>query len=217
VDQLHAENFEVAVITHGAGALAAIRTTPPHLVVLDTTLQELSGGHVLREIRRDNLLSRLPVLMLTESSREEERVSSFELGADDLITKPFSPRELLARIRALLWRAEKTVRFRNVLQFGKLVIDRDFSEVSFFGQVVPTSVLEFRLLCHLASRPGLVFTREELRQAVWGSEKSLNSRSIDVSVRRLREKIERKPNDPEFLRTVRGAGYVFEPELDSKM
>jgi DNA-binding response OmpR family regulator len=209
--QLEAERFEVKSVLDGNSGLAALGTATPDLLILDDSLPDLPALEVLGRVRRDDLLKRLALLMLTEPCQEEELVHKFEMGTDDLVIKPFSPRELLARVRALLWRAHTTTRFRNALQFGNLIIDRDFNQLVLSGRPVATSVLEFRLLCLLASNPGCIFSRDQLAESVWGPENLLNPRSVDVSIRRLREKIEKKPNDPQLLRTVYGAGYVFAP------
>jgi DNA-binding response OmpR family regulator len=209
--QLESERFELCSVLDGNSGIAVLNSDAPDLLILDSSLPDLSAPEILHKIRRDDLLSRLPVLILAEPCQEDERVAKFEMGADDLVIKPFSPRELLARVRSLLWRAATATRFRNVLQFGNLIIDRDFNQVVLSGRPVSTSVLEFRLLCRLASNPGCIFSRDQLAESVWGPENLVNLRSVDVSIRRLREKIERKPRDPQLLRTVYGAGYVFAP------
>jgi len=205
------EGFEVrGVLTKGQDP-EAVEAEAPDLLIIDVAFPDLSGLQVLRQLRNRDALKRLPVLLLTGSCQEDVRLSALEIGADDFLTKPFSLRELLARSRALLRRAEATQRSPHLLQFGQLVIDRDLYRVSLSGRLIPVSVLEFRLLCHLALHPNNVFTRNELLGAVWGSGRFVNTRSVDACVRRLREKVERNPGDPRLLRTVHGAGYVFEP------
>src|SRR5206468_2723910 len=165
---------------------------------------------ICREIRRDDSLNRLPILMLTARGEEADRVVGLEMGADDYVTKPFSPRELLARVKALLRRAEPPADAPRTIEIGKLAIDPASYRVSHSGKPVPLSTLEFRLLYYLASRPSRVFTRDQLLDAVWGTDRFVTPRSVDVYVRRLREKIESDPENPVHLKTVRGAGYLFE-------
>src|SRR5712691_7307209 len=138
------------------------------------------------------------------------KLSGLEICADDYVTKPFSPRELLARVKALLRRAEPPSDAPRTIEIGKLAIDPASYRVSDSGKPVPLSTLEFRLLYYLASRPNRVFTRDQLLDAVWGTDRFVTPRSVDVYVRRLREKIESDPENPLFLKTVRGAGYLFE-------
>jgi len=158
----------------------------------------------------DQALNRLPILMLTARGEEADRVLGLELGADDYVTKPFSPRELNARIKALLRRAEPARETPKPIEVGTLAIDPASYRVTRSGKPVPLSTLEFRLLYYLASRPNRVFTRDQLLDAVWGTDRFVTPRSVDVYVRRLREKIEVDPEHPVFVRTVRGAGYLFE-------
>jgi two-component system phosphate regulon response regulator PhoB len=146
--------------------------------------------------------------MLTARSGEADRVVGLELGADDYVTKPFSMRELVARIRALLRRHE-AIPQRNSVQRGDLVIDPSAHAVSVAGKQVELSALEFRLLHHLASHPGLVFSRDQLLDRVWGNDRSVTPRSVDVYIRRVREKIESEPQQPAYLQTVHGVGYRF--------
>jgi DNA-binding response OmpR family regulator len=173
-------------------------------------LPKLSGLEVCREIRRDQKLERLPIIMLTARGEEADRVSGLELGADDYVTKPFSPRELMARVKALLRRAEPVSRPEQPIEIGPLYIDPDAFRVTREGEDVLLTALEFRLLYFLASRPNRVFSRDRLLDAVWGSERYVTPRSVDVYVRRLREKIEANPDKPVYLKTMRGAGYLFE-------
>jgi two-component system phosphate regulon response regulator PhoB len=173
-------------------------------------LPKLSGLEICREVRRDESLNRLPILMLTARGDEADRVVGLEMGADDYVTKPFSPRELIARVKALLRRAEPPADSPRTIDLGKLSIDPASYRVSYAGKTVPLSTLEFRLLYYLASRPNRVFTRDQLLDAVWGTDRFVTPRSVDVYVRRLREKIEPDPENPLHLKTVRGAGYLFE-------
>ena len=204
------EGFEVTGIADGSSGLASLRKAAPDLLILDLMLPRMPGLEVCKEIRRDSTLNRLPILMLTARGEEADRVVGLEMGADDYVTKPFSPRELLARVKALLRRAEPPSDSPRTIEVGKLAIDPASYRVSHSGKAVPLSTLEFRLLYYLASRPNRVFTRDQLLDAVWGTDRFVTPRSVDVYVRRLREKIEGDPENPVHLKTVRGAGYLFE-------
>src|SRR6267142_5062294 len=207
---LEREGFQVAAANDGATGLVQLRKTPPDMLLLDLMLPKLSGLEICRDIRRDQALNRLPILMLTARGEEADRVVGLEMGADDYVTKPFSPRELVARVKALLRRAEPPGETPRTIEIGKLAIDPASYRVSHSGKPVPLSTLEFRLLYYLASRPNRVFTRDQLLDAVWGTDRFVTPRSVDVYVRRLREKIESDPENPVHLKTVRGAGYLFE-------
>jgi len=207
---LEKEGYQVAAAGDGLGALAQVKKAAPDLVILDLMLPKLSGLEVCREVRRDTALNRLPILMLTARGDEADRVVGLEIGADDYVTKPFSPRELVARVRALLRRTEPDGEMEKPLEIGPLRIDPAAYRVLRNGAPVALSTLEFRLLYYLARRPNRVFSRDQLLDAVWGAERFVTPRSVDVYVRRLREKIEADAEQPEFLKTVRGAGYLFE-------
>ena len=199
--------FTVLSTGSGAEAITMATDTAPDLVVLDLGLPDVPGETVARELRA---MSAVPILMLTAKAAEEDRIRGLELGADDYVTKPFSPRELLARVKALLRRAEPPSDAPRTIEIGKLAIDPASYRVSHSGKPVPLSTLEFRLLYYLASRPNRVFTRDQLLDAVWGTDRFVTPRSVDVYVRRLREKVESDPENPVHLKTVRGAGYLFE-------
>jgi phosphate regulon transcriptional regulator PhoB len=213
---LEREGFQVAAATDGASGLAQIRKTPPDILLLDLMLPKLSGLDICKEIRRDTSLNRLPILMLTARGEEADRVVGLEMGADDYVTKPFSPRELGARVKALLRRTEPTNEPRRVIEARGLTIDPSSYRVARDGKPVTLSTLEFRLLYYLATRPNRVFTRDQLLDAVWGTERFVTPRSVDVYIRRLREKVEVDADHPAFLKTVRGAGYMFESEGQSE-
>ena len=204
------EGFQVNAALDGTAGLSALKKTPPDLLLLDLMLPKISGLEICREVRKDESLNRLPILMLTARGDEADRVVGLEMGADDYVTKPFSPRELIARVKALLRRAEPPAESPRIIEVGKLAIDPASYRVSQSGKAVPLSTLEFRLLYYLASRPNRVFTRDQLLDAVWGTDRFVTPRSVDVYVRRLREKIETDPENPLHLKTVRGAGYLFE-------
>ena len=179
-------------------------------------LPKLSGLEICKEIRRDPSLNRLPILMVTARGEEADRVVGLEMGADDYVTKPFSPRELVARVKALLRRTapgsepDRTIE-AAIVDHRSVVLSR----VARAENRSRLSTLEFRLLHHLASRPNRVFTRDQLLDAVWGTERFVTPRSVDVYIRRLREKIEGDPEKPAYLKTVRGAGYMFEMETQA--
>jgi len=213
---LEREGFQVASATDGATGLAQIRKAPPDILLLDLMLPKLSGLDICKEIRRDASLNRLPILMLTARGEEADRVVGLEMGADDYVTKPFSPRELGARVKALLRRTEPTNEPKRVIESRGLSIDPSSYRVARDGKPVTLSTLEFRLLYYLATRPNRVFTRDQLLDAVWGTERFVTPRSVDVYIRRLREKVESDADDPAFLKTVRGAGYMFESEGQSE-
>ena len=179
-------------------------------------LPKLSGLEICKEIRRDQALNRLPILMLTARGEEADRVVGLEMGADDYVTKPFSPRELVARVKALLRRTEPPGEMPRVIEARGLMIDPSSYRVTHDGKPVTLSTLEFRLLYYLATRPNRVFTRDQLLDAVWGTERFVTPRSVDVYIRRLREKVETDADHPAFLKTVRGAGYMFESAAQSE-
>jgi|SRR3972149_5404586 len=207
---LSKEGYQVAAVGDGVAGLEKIRKSQPDLLVLDLMLPKLSGMEVCKEIRRDQALKQLPILMLTARGEEMDRVIGLEVGADDYVTKPFSPRELVARIRALLRRTESIGTEERPLQIGSLHIDPGSYRVVLDGKPISLTALEFRLLYFLASKPNRVFTRDQLLDRVWGTERFVTPRSVDVYVRRLREKIEADPQNPTYLKTLRGAGYLFE-------
>jgi DNA-binding response OmpR family regulator len=210
---LRAEGFDVTWANTGQGALAMARSASPQLIVLDIRLPDISGFDVCRQLRSEG--RRLPILMLTARDEEVDKVLGLELGADDYLVKPFSMRELISRIRALLRRAygELAAAARNQrLAFGSLVIDMERLLVLHDGLPVELTPMEFRLLRYLASNPGRPFSRDQLIEAVWGYDSDIGSdRTIDVHVRHLRQKLEQDPANPRWLVTVRGVGYKFEP------
>jgi len=207
---LEKDGFQVSATADGAGGLSQIRKAAPDLLILDLMLPKLSGLEICKEVRKDVALNRLPILILTAKGEEADRVVGLELGADDYVTKPFSPRELAARVKALLRRAEPAGAAEKMIEIGGLRIDPAAYRVTRSGKPVPMSTLEFRLLYFLAARPNRVFTRDQLLDGVWGTERFVTPRSVDVYVRRLREKIESDPQHPAFMKTIRGTGYLFE-------
>jgi phosphate regulon transcriptional regulator PhoB len=209
---LEQEGFQVSAVGDGSSGLAQIRKSPPDLLILDLMLPKFSGLEVCKAVRREPALNRLPILMLTARGEESDRVVGLELGADDYVTKPFSPRELMARIKALLRRTADAPGgdAEKVIEVGQLVIDPAGYRVTRGSKPLPLSTLEFRLLYFLASHPGRVYTRDQLLDGVWGTDRFVTPRSVDACMRRLREKVETDPENPRHLKTMRGAGYLFE-------
>lgn len=164
---------------------------------------------ICRQIRATTELAPIPVIFLTAKTQESDRLAGFDLGADDYISKPFSPRELVARVKAVLRRFEPPLTQQKI-HMGDLQIDSGAMSVEVGGRAITTTATEFRLLEYFASRPGRVFTREQLLDGVWRDTSYVTLRSVDVYVRRIREKIEQDAENPRFLRTVRGVGYRFE-------
>ena len=204
------EGYLVSVESDGIQGLRRALVDLPDLVVLDLMLPGLSGLEVCRGLRER---APVPVIMLTARSSEVDRVTGLELGADDYVAKPFSPRELTARVRAVLRRATGAVETRlgvAVLRIGELEVDSTTHEVRRSGAVVDLTVKEFELLSHLMRHPRRAFRREELLESVWGFS-SGDTSTVTVHVSRLREKIETDPGLPRYVRTVRGVGYRFEP------
>ncbi|MHB8575153.1 MAG: response regulator [Dehalococcoidia bacterium] len=205
---LRREGFDVVVAADGEAALEAAQRRHPDLVVLDLMLPKLDGLEVCRRLRAR---SQVPVIMLTAKSEELDRIVGLELGADDYMPKPFSPRELVARVRAVLRRSAASTRNEaDLLDFGDLVIDAAGRNVSVKGDAVELTAKEFDLLHFLAKSRGRVFTRAELMDKVWDYEYAGDSGTVTVHIRRLRSKIEPDPARPSHIKTVWGVGYKFE-------
>jgi len=202
---LRAEGHEVVVAHDGESALEVFRTEHPDLVVLDLMLPRRSGVEVCRLVREE---SSVPILMLTAKAGESDKVTGLELGADDYVTKPFGMRELMARVKALLRRAD--VRAAQVIRLGDLVLDLDRHEVRLREAVVPLPPKEFDLLTLLARNAGRAVRRETLLRQVWGDDFYGDGHTLDVHIRWLREKIEDDASQPKRVTTVRGLGYRLE-------
>ncbi len=190
----------------GSRAIAAARDERPALIVLDLMLPEVDGLEVCKILRRDPGTAMIPILMLTAKASEMDRVLGLELGADDYVTKPFSPRELVLRIKKLLARVKAADEPVALLRFAELEIDVPRHHVTLSGAAVVLTATEFKLLELLARRRGRVQTRERLLQDVWGYENPIDSRTVDTHMRRLREKL---GDTARFLETIRGVGYRF--------
>ncbi len=206
---LEREGFKVSYATDGSLALAELRRFAPDLLILDLMLPGADGLEICRQVRQTSQFSTVPILMLTARAEEADRVVGLEIGADDYVTKPFSLRELIARVRALLRRQEMKETERPIVQHGQLLIDAQAHRVTIGDRNVLLSALEFRLLHFLASHPGMVFSRDQLLDRVWGSDRNVTLRSVDVYVRRLREKMEEPADGFTWVQTVHGVGYRF--------
>jgi two-component system response regulator MtrA len=203
---LRTEGFEPSFVADGDRAMAAFRATKPDLVLLDLMLPGTDGIDVCRQIRAE---SGTPIVMLTARGDTIDVVIGLESGADDYIIKPFKPKELVARMRARLRRNEAPT--SEMLEIGDLTIDVAGHVVSRAGEPIALTPLEFDLLAALARKPGNVFTREHLLEQVWGYRHAADTRLVNVHVQRLRAKIERDPENPEIVMTVRGVGYKAGP------
>ena len=204
---LRKEGFNTIIANDGESAVDIAYDKNPDLILLDIMLPKLDGFSVCKKVRKD---LNTPIIMLTAKEDEVDKVLGLELGADDYMTKPFSPRELMARIKANLRRTEMTENVPNeVLKFGNITIDCTSYEVKLKNKVIDITLREFELLKFLAQRKGQVFTRECLLEKVWGYEYFGDVRTVDVTVRRIREKIEQDPANPKYILTKRGVGYYF--------
>jgi DNA-binding response OmpR family regulator len=204
---LERENFEVFTASDGEAALESARANRPDLVVLDLMLPGLSGLDVCRILRKE---TNIPVLMLTARDTEVDKVVGLELGADDYVTKPFGMQELLARVRALLRRSGEAPRTSESVTAGDITLDTSRREAHRAGKPVHLKPKEYDILLYFMRHPGRVFTREQLLNDIWGYEFAGDTRTVDVHVRWLRQKIEDDPSAPRRLVTVRGTGYRFE-------
>ena len=201
------EGFKVTAAYSGGGLLDRIRAERPDLVILDIMLPGEDGLTICREIRKE---SNLPIIMLTAKDSETDKVLGLELGADDYITKPFSPRELIARVRAVLRRSsgeESAETKKQVLKVRDLMLDSEKHLVTLNGRELDLPPKEFELLRILMENPGRVLTREYLLETIWGYEYIGETRTVDVHIRRLRQKIEPDPSQPVYIETVHGFGY----------
>jgi DNA-binding response OmpR family regulator len=206
VRYLEREGFRTLEAADGQSARRAVESGEPNLVVLDVMLPGTDGLTLCRWIRSR---SDLPVIMLTARGEEADRIVGLELGADDYVTKPFSPRELAARVRTVLRRAQPTAAREEQLSFDGLELDAGAREVHRDGKTLRLTAKEFDLLWFLASHPRHVFSRDQLMDRVWGYEAAVDTGTVTVHIRRLREKIEADPSRPRFLETVWGVGYRF--------
>ena len=205
-DYLEHAGFSVLTANDGPSALSTVRQRRPDLVVLDLGLPGLDGLDVTRELRRD---STIPIVMLTARDDELDKLLGLELGADDYLTKPFSPRELVARVRAVLRRADRPLEAAETIRAGDVVLDLPRMRTEVEGTAVELTPTEFQLLATLAARPGRIFTRSQLLDALHGVAFETYERAIDSHIKNLRRKLEPDPRRPRYVLTVYGVGYRF--------
>ncbi len=203
---LQRAGFKVLTARDGAVALQKARDHVPALVVLDLMLPEVEGTEVCKRLRAEPKTARIPILMLTAKAEEVDRVLGLELGADDYVTKPFSPREVVLRVRSILRRAQGETEPAEVLKFGDIVVDSAKHEVTVKNKPVELTATEFKLLVTLMERRGRVQSRDRLLNDVWGYEGDVDTRTVDTHVRRLREKLDKAAD---CIETIRGVGYRF--------
>lgn len=213
---LRREGFQVRQAYDGQAALQEINIQPPSLVILDLMLPKIDGLELMRRLRNHPAGS-VPVIMLTARGQETDRIYGLEMGADDYVTKPFSPAELVARVKAVLRRAQAGSmageQAEQPLSFGELLIDPLTRLVRIGEQELELTATEFNLLWFMACHPRQVFSRDQLLENVWGFSDYVDPSTVTVHIRRLREKLERNPSQPEWLLTVWGVGYKFEPRV----
>jgi two-component system phosphate regulon response regulator PhoB len=201
--------YQAHVLNGASSTLKSLEQIRPDLVILDVMLPEADGFEICRQIRRSATLARTPVLFLTARSDEVDRVLGLEIGGDDYMTKPFSPRELIARVKAHLRREEMDTE-ASLVEIGPFRLDRTARRV-FLGEAeLELTSTEFNLLEFFLTHPGRAWSRDQLLESVWGEQRYVTPRTVDVHIRRLRERIEPEPENPRYLTTVRGFGYRFE-------
>ncbi len=210
---LKREGYQVRIVRDGRQALAEIERRQPALVILDLMLPHVDGLEIMRRLRLDGK-SNVPVIMLTARRQETDRIYGLELGADDYVTKPFSPAELVARVKAVLRRVKGATggsKEQKPVEFSQLAIDPSTRLVVVRGTTIDLTATEFNLLYFLANHPRQVFSRDQLLEKVWGFSEYVDPSTVTVHIRRLREKVEENPSEPRHLLTVWGVGYKFEP------
>lgn len=206
---LKKEGFLAEPAYEGEEALKKLRSAKYDLIILDLMLPGLQGMELCRIIRNDPKNASLPIIMLTAKGEEVDKVLGLEMGADDYITKPFSPREVIARVKAILRRTGEKQIPEKIIKAGELTINKETYSVARKGATLKLSATEFRLLLYLAERKGKVFSREQLLDSVWSNEAFVEPRTVDVHIRRLRSQIEENPAKPRYIKTMRGIGYFF--------
>ncbi|HUI08333.1 MAG TPA: response regulator [Verrucomicrobiae bacterium] len=206
VYNLQKAGYKTVTARDGAVALQRAQDEVPSLIILDLMLPQLDGTEVCRQLKADSKTAHIPIIMLTAKAEEVDRVVGLELGADDYVTKPFSPREMVLRVKTVLRRASGKAAPAEVLKFGDLTVDIGKHEVSHKGKVIELTVTEFKLLATLMERRGRVQSRDRLLTDVWGYEGDVDTRTVDTHMRRLREKLGKAAD---YVETVRGVGYRF--------
>jgi two-component system phosphate regulon response regulator PhoB len=201
---LRAAGFQIVTAPDGSHALAQARREPPDLAVLDVMMPDMNGFEVCRELKRHSETADIAILLLTARSEEVDRILGFELGIDDYMTKPFSPRELVLRIKAILRRRQTPEQTADYLSCGRLALDRQKHLITIDGAPVQVTAIEYRLLCTFLERPGIVLSREQIFAKVWPAESEIEFRTIDTHLRRLREKLGSVGRQ---IETIRGFGY----------
>lgn len=208
-DYLQYAGFTVLTADTGKTALAVVRTEKPNLIVLDLGLPDMDGLDVTRALRKE---SNVPIIMLTARGEETDKLIGLELGADDYLTKPFSPKELVARVRAVLRRVETTPAAEELIRLGDVTLDVPRMRVTLGEQPIELTPTEFELLAALARQPGRIFTRAQLLDAVHGVAFESYERAIDAHIKNIRRKLEPDPREPRYVLTVYGVGYKFADE-----
>ncbi|OGW27449.1 MAG: DNA-binding response regulator [Nitrospirae bacterium GWC2_42_7] len=209
---LRKEGFDVSSAVDGTDALARIRKEKFDFVILDLMLPGIQGIEICRIMRSDPLMKNIPIIMLTAKGEEVDKILGLEMGADDYITKPFSPRELLARIKTVMRRTSEERAEETIVRIGKLAINKETYSVTKDDRPLELSSTEFRLLLYLVERKGRVFSRDQLLDGVWKDEAFVEPRTVDVHIRRLRTQIEDDPANPKYVKTKRGIGYYVDSE-----
>lgn len=209
---LRKEGYTVDSAPNGESALSKIRKGNYDLLILDLLLPGIQGIEICKILRNDPKTTNLPIIMLTAKGEEVDKILGLEMGADDYITKPFSTRELLARVKAVLRRSDKKTITAQRLKIKEIEIDKERYLVTLKGNPIKLSATEFKLLVFLAERKGKVFSRNQLLDAIWRDEAFVEPRTIDVHIRRLRSQIEEEASNPKYIKTLRGIGYYFNGE-----
>lgn len=205
---LSAEGYEVRSTGDGEEALLMVREQHPDAIILDWMIEQVPGIEVCRQLRKDKETARIPIVMLTARGEEEDRIRGLKTGADDYVTKPFSPRELMARVEALLRRSQPSLA-GDTLEFADIELDSASHRVRRSGESIHLGPTEFRLLRYFMERPNRVLSRQQILDAVWGMDSDIDERTVDVHIRRLRKAINRE-GDVDPIRTIRAAGYAMD-------